>query len=62
MYVNKNIIPVEIIPEMARRGMKGVNSDMIYLIHCKKFCKCQNVPLPRTTIKKIKSQVSEEFL
>jgi hypothetical protein len=29
----------------------GVNSIMIYLIHCKNSCKCHNVPLP-STIKK----------
>jgi hypothetical protein len=25
---------------------------MIYLLHCKDFCKCHNVPPPSTTIKK----------
>jgi hypothetical protein len=34
------------------RGIKksgeGVNSRMIYLIHCKNFCKCHNVPPPST--------------
>jgi hypothetical protein len=29
----------------------GVNSNMIYLIYCKNFCKCLNVPPPSTTIK-----------
>jgi hypothetical protein len=24
--------------------VEGVNWSMIYLIHCKKFCKCHNVP------------------
>jgi galactose-1-phosphate uridylyltransferase len=24
---------------------KGVSSSMIYLIYCKSFCKCHNVPL-----------------
>jgi hypothetical protein len=37
------------------RGIKeineGVNSSMIYLIHCKNLCKCHNVPPPSTTIK-----------
>jgi hypothetical protein len=34
--------------------MEG-NSRMIYLIHCKNFCKCHNVPPPSTTIKKKKN-------
>jgi hypothetical protein len=34
--------------------VEGVNSSMIYLIHCKNLCKCYNVPPPRTTIKKKK--------
>jgi hypothetical protein len=25
--------------------VEGVNSRMMYLIHCKDFCKCYNVPL-----------------
>jgi hypothetical protein len=32
--------------------MEGVNSNMIYLIHCKNFCKYHNIPQPNTTIKK----------
>jgi hypothetical protein len=31
--------------------MEGVNSNMIYLIHCKNLCKCHNVPPHSTTIK-----------
>jgi hypothetical protein len=31
--------------------VEEVNSYMIYLIHCKKFCKCHNVLKPSTTIK-----------
>jgi hypothetical protein len=31
---------------------EGVNSSMIYLIHCKNSCKCHNVPPPSTAIKK----------
>jgi hypothetical protein len=34
-----------------KRMVEGVNSSMIYLIHCKNFCKCHNVPQPSTTIK-----------
>jgi hypothetical protein len=47
MYVNVKLMPVETIP-----GIGGeVNSNMTYLIHCKKLCKCHNVLLPNTTIK-----------
>jgi hypothetical protein len=28
----------------------GGNSSTIYLIYCKNFCKCHNVPPPSTTI------------
>jgi hypothetical protein len=56
MYVNAKMIPVETIPGIEREGIKescrGMNSSMIYLVHCKNFCKCYNVPLPSTTIKK----------
>jgi hypothetical protein len=38
--------------EGQRRMVERVNSNMIYLIHCKNFCKCDNVPSPSTTIKK----------
>jgi hypothetical protein len=31
----------------------GVNSSMIYLIHCENLCKYGNVSPPNTTIKKI---------
>jgi hypothetical protein len=34
-----------------RRVVEEVNSSMIYVIHCKNFCKCHNVPSPSTTIK-----------
>jgi hypothetical protein len=54
MYVNRKMIPDEIIPGMG--GIKenggGLNSSMIYLIYCKNFCKCHNVPQPSTIIKK----------
>jgi hypothetical protein len=43
------MITVEIILGM-REGQKGEgggrNSRMIYLIHCKNFCKCHSVPYP----------------
>jgi hypothetical protein len=32
--------------------MERMNSSMLYLIHCKKFCKFHSVPPPSTTIKK----------
>jgi hypothetical protein len=39
---------IETIPGMEGRGIKendgGVNSTMIYLIYCKNFCGCHNVP------------------
>jgi hypothetical protein len=31
--------------------VEGVNSNMIYSIHCKNLCKCHNVPPVSTTIK-----------
>jgi hypothetical protein len=50
MYVNGKLRPVESIPGMGRECIKendgGVNSSMIYLIHCKNFCKCHNVNAP----------------
>jgi hypothetical protein len=51
MYVNAKTVP----------GIRGGgneessgegNSSMIYLIYCKKLCKCYNVPTPSKTIKK----------
>jgi hypothetical protein len=56
-YVNAKMIPVETIPGIGGGGMKergeGVNSNLIYLIHCKNFykCKCHNVSPSSTTIK-----------
>jgi hypothetical protein len=42
--------PVETIPGMGGEGDKeehgGMNSSMMYLIHCKNFCKCHNAPQP----------------
>jgi hypothetical protein len=46
---------LKLFQEWADRGMKendeGVNSNMIYLMCCKKFNKFHNVPPPSTTIK-----------
>jgi hypothetical protein len=43
----------------------GVNSNMMYLIYYKNFCKCHNVPSPSKTIKKVneteKNAVSIEY-
>jgi hypothetical protein len=48
MYINGKVRHVETILGMGQRGkrrmMEGVNSVMIYLIYCKNFCKCHNVP------------------
>jgi hypothetical protein len=38
--------------------MEGVNSSVIYLIHCKNFCKCDNVPPTNTIIKKTPVMIS----
>jgi hypothetical protein len=48
------MIPVETVPGI-RGTVEGVNSSVRYLIHCKNFCKCHNVPPPRITIKKLDS-------
>jgi hypothetical protein len=54
MYVNIKI-PVKGTPGIGGGGIKekveGVNSCMIYLIHCKNLYKCHNVPPSSTTIK-----------
>jgi hypothetical protein len=48
--------PVQTIPGMMgdgiRRMVEGVNSSMIYLIHCKNFYKCNNVPPPSIRVNK----------
>jgi hypothetical protein len=42
------MIPVETVPvigeERPNSTAEGVNSSMIYLIHCKNLCKYYNVP------------------
>jgi hypothetical protein len=52
------MISIETIPGIREGGIKvndgEVNSNMIYLIYCKNFCKCHNVPPPNTAIKKLK--------
>jgi hypothetical protein len=46
--VNGKMRPAETIPGMGGGKIKekdrGVSSSMIYLICCKNFCKCHNVP------------------
>jgi hypothetical protein len=49
MYENAKMIPVETIPGLE---VEGVNSSMIYVVHCKTFYKCYSVPPPSTTVKK----------
>jgi hypothetical protein len=50
------MIPAETTSGMGRGEIKQsseeVNSNMIYVIHCKKLCKCHNVHPLITTIKK----------
>jgi hypothetical protein len=53
MYVNAKMISFDTVPAMGG-GVKGENSNMIYLIHCKILCQCYNVSTPSTTIKKEK--------
>jgi hypothetical protein len=56
MFVNAKMIPVEIVPGIqggGKKAVEGVNSSMIYLMHCKNLCKCYNVSSPSTTIIKI---------
>jgi hypothetical protein len=51
MYVNGKMRPIETAPEMGggiKENDKEVNSSMTYLICCKNFCKCHNVPPPST--------------
>jgi hypothetical protein len=55
VYVNTKTRPA--IPGMGEGGkrrimVEGVDSSRMYLIHCKNFCKCHNVPPPSTAIKK----------
>jgi hypothetical protein len=50
MPENGKMRPVKIVPEMGRDRIKEnarrVNSNMIYLIYCKNFGKCHNLPRP----------------
>jgi hypothetical protein len=57
MCVNEKMILVETVQESWEgvwgREVEGVNSCMMYLIHCKNLCKCYNVSTPSMTIKKL---------
>jgi hypothetical protein len=47
MYVNGKMRPVETIPGMGGGGRENDEGDefnVIYLIHCKDFCKCHSAP------------------
>jgi hypothetical protein len=45
------MIPVETVLGMGIGRVEGVNSSMIYLIHCKNLHKCHSVSPLSTTIK-----------
>jgi hypothetical protein len=56
MYISARMRLVETISGIRGGGdkgkmMEGVNSSMMYRIHCKNLCKCHNVPPPSTIIK-----------
>jgi hypothetical protein len=57
MYVNAKMIPVETVQGVRGEGVKesskGDDSNLIYLVHCKNFCECYNVPPSSTTMIKI---------
>jgi hypothetical protein len=56
MYVNAKMRPVETSRNGGggkRRVVEWVTSSMIYLIHCKNFCKCHNAPPYSIIIKKV---------
>jgi hypothetical protein len=52
MHVNAKMISIKTVSGMGGRikknneEVKRVNSTAIYLIHCKNFCKCHDVPHP----------------
>jgi hypothetical protein len=60
MYINAKMIAVETVPGNGgggwKRAVERMNSNVIYLIHCKNLCKCNTVPPPSTTIKKEKNE------
>jgi hypothetical protein len=60
-HVNAKMILLKLFQESGegtwKRAVEGINSSMIYMIHCKNLCKkCYNVPPPRTIIKKKQGQ------
>jgi hypothetical protein len=64
MYINGKMTSVENIPGMGgcRRMVEGVNSSIKYLIYCKNFCKCHDVPQTSTTIKKLENKKHKYFI
>jgi hypothetical protein len=66
MYVNRKMISAETIPGMGegryKRIMEGVNLSMIYLIYCKNFYKCYNVPPPSIIFFKKEEEEEEKEL
>jgi hypothetical protein len=55
MYVNMKLVTIETVPGIrggGDRAVDGVNSSMIYLLYCRNFCKCYNIPPPSTIITK----------
>jgi hypothetical protein len=43
------------------RMVEKLKSSVIYLIHCKNLCKCQNVPPPRTIKKSMEKEKKNIF-
>jgi hypothetical protein len=50
MNVNEKMRLLKLFQEWERGGkrrmVEEMNSSMIYLIYCKNYCKCHNVPHP----------------
>jgi hypothetical protein len=49
MYVSRRMVPVETIPGMGGGRIKKNDGEGefkydIFLLYCKNFCKCHNVP------------------
>jgi hypothetical protein len=51
IHLHVYLPPRELIDKWKK--YKGINSSMTYLINCKNFCKCYNVPSPSTIKEKI---------
>jgi hypothetical protein len=62
MYANGKMISVKTVPGMGRmkkNSGEGMNSSTKYLIYCKNFCKCHNIPPPSTRKKERKEGTKE---